>query len=101
MKTAAESHLILVEVYGEDALDERTCQKWFARLKNGDFGLEDEDRPGQREKFEDEELEALRDRDYCQTKEELAKFCGSQSSSHFKSFKSSQIHLKACKLVST
>ena len=28
-KTAAKSHRILVEVYGEHALAERTCQKWF------------------------------------------------------------------------
>ena len=34
-KTAAESHRILVEVYGEHALAERTCQKWFARLRTG------------------------------------------------------------------
>ena len=39
-KTAAESHRILVEVCGEHALAERTCQKWFARSKSGDFGLE-------------------------------------------------------------
>ena len=29
-KTAAESHRILVEIYGEHALAERTCQKGFA-----------------------------------------------------------------------
>ena len=46
-KTAAESHRILVEVYGEHALAERTCRKWFARFKSGDFGLEDEERPRQ------------------------------------------------------
>ena len=45
-KTNAESHRILVEVYGEHALAERTCQKWFVRFKSGDFGLEDEERPG-------------------------------------------------------
>ena len=71
-KTAAESHRILVEVYGEHALAERTCQKRFARFKSGDFGLEDEQRPGQPKKFEDEELEALLDEDCCQTQEELA-----------------------------
>ena len=71
-KTAAESHRILVEVYGEHALAERTCQKWFARFKSGDFALEDEARPGQPKKFEDEELEALLDEDCCQTQEELA-----------------------------
>ena len=46
-KNAAESHRILVEVHGEHALAQRTCQKWFARFKSGDFGLEDEERPGQ------------------------------------------------------
>ena len=57
-KTAAESHRILVELYSEHALAERTCQKCFARFKSGDFGLEDEERPGQPKKFENEELEA-------------------------------------------
>ena len=33
MKTAAESHRILVEVYSEHALAERMCQKWFVRFK--------------------------------------------------------------------
>ena len=43
-----------------------------ARFKSGDFGLVDEERPGQSTKFEDEELEALLDEDCCQTQEELA-----------------------------
>ena len=59
-KTTAESHRILVEVYGEHALAERTCQKWFARFKSGEFDLEDEERPEQPKKFKDKELEALR-----------------------------------------
>ena len=42
-----------MEVYGNHALAERTCQKWFARFKIG-FGLEDEERPGQPKKFEDD-----------------------------------------------
>ena len=75
-KTAAESHRILVKVYGEHALAERTCQKWFARFKSSEFGLEDEERPGQPKKFEDEELEALLDEDCCQTQEELAESLG-------------------------
>ena len=74
-KTAAESH-ILVEVYGEHALAERTCQKWFARFKSGDFSLEGGERPGQPKKFEDEELEALVDEDCCKTREELAESLG-------------------------
>ena len=68
-KTAAESHRILVEVYGEHSLAKRTCQKWFGQFKSVDFGLEDEERLGQPKKFEDEELEALLDEDCCQTQE--------------------------------
>ena len=75
-KTAVESHRILVEIYGERALPERTCQKLFARFKSVDFGLQDEERPGQPKKIEDKELEALLDEDCCQTQEELAESLG-------------------------
>lgn len=71
-KSAAESHRILVEVYGEHALAEQTCRKWFARFKSGDFELEDKERPGQPKKFEDEELKSLLDEDPCQTLQDLA-----------------------------
>ena len=100
-KTAAESHRILVEVYGEHAVAKRTCQKWFARFKSGDFGLEDEERPEQPKKFEDEELEALLDEDCCQTQEKLTESLGVTQSAFFKSFKSNRIHSKARKLGST
>ena len=86
-KTVAESHRILVEVYGEYALAERTCQKWFARFKSGDFGLEHEERPGQPKKFEDEELEALLDEDCCQTQEDLAESSGVTQAAISKRFK--------------
>ncbi|MBF6176831.1 hypothetical protein IU476_35780, partial [Nocardia blacklockiae] len=46
-------------IYSDYTLAERTCQKWFARFKSGDFGLEDDERPGQPKKFEDDELKAL------------------------------------------
>lgn len=75
-KTAAESHRILVEVYGDLALAERTCQKWFARFKSGNYGLEYGERPGQPKKFEDEELEELLSEDSSQTQEELANSLG-------------------------
>lgn len=65
-KSAAESHRILVDVYGEHALAEQTCRKWFARFKNGNFHLEDKERPGQPKKFEDEDLVTLLDEDRVQ-----------------------------------
>ena len=75
-KIATESHKMLVEVYGDHALAERTCQKWFARFKSGDFALEDQERHGQPKKFEDEQLEALLKEDRCQTNEMLAESLG-------------------------
>lgn len=71
-KTAAESHRILEEVYGEHALAEATCREWFRRFKSGDYDVEDKERPGRPQKFEDEELESLLDEDPCQTLKELA-----------------------------
>lgn len=75
-KTAAESHRLLVDLYGEHALAKTQCFEWFSRFKSGDFDIKDKERPGQPKKFEDEELEALLDQDSCQTQEELAESLG-------------------------
>ena len=63
MKTAAESHCILVNVYGEHALSGTTCRDWFRRFKSGDFDLSNKDRGKSLKKFEDAELQALLDED--------------------------------------
>ena len=62
-KTAAESHRILVKVYGEHALSETMCSDWFRRFKSGDFDLSNKDRAKPPKKFEDAELQALLDED--------------------------------------
>lgn len=46
-KSAAESHGILVEVYGEHDLADQTCRKQFARFKSGNFDLDDKEILGQ------------------------------------------------------
>ncbi|EFN77431.1 hypothetical protein EAI_13541, partial [Harpegnathos saltator] len=43
-KSAAETHRILVETYGDYALLETTCRDWFRRFKNNDFDVEDKER---------------------------------------------------------
>ena len=58
-KSGAESHHSLQEAYGKCALSETTCSDLFRRFKNGDFNLEDKERPEQPKKFEDEDLKAL------------------------------------------
>jgi len=75
-KSAAEAHRLLTEAYPEYAPSLATCERWFLRLRNGVFDVEDKERPGQPKKFEDGELEALLDEDSCQTQQELADSLG-------------------------
>ena len=75
-KTAAESHRILMKVYGKHALSERTCRDWFRRFKSGDFDLTNKDHVKPPKKFENAELQALLDEDLTQTLKQLAKALG-------------------------
>ncbi|XP_018395905.1 PREDICTED: uncharacterized protein LOC108774327 [Cyphomyrmex costatus] len=43
-KTAAESHRMLVEAYGEHALGKSQCFEWFKKFKSGDFDVRNEER---------------------------------------------------------
>ena len=43
-KTAAESHRMLVEAYGEHALGKTQCFEWFKKFKSGNFDMRNEDR---------------------------------------------------------
>ncbi|KAG5307775.1 MOS1T transposase, partial [Pseudoatta argentina] len=72
-KSAAETHRILVQTYGDNALSDTTCRDWFRRFKNNDFELEDKERSGAPKKFQDKELEQLLDEDPSQTLSELGK----------------------------
>ena len=62
--------------YGEAVLCERSCCEWFQKFKNGQFHIEDKERCGRPKVYEDEELEALLDQDWCQKQEELARTLG-------------------------
>ena len=52
-KTAAESHRMLVEAYGEHALGKTQCFEWFNKFKSGNFDVRNEDRGKPPKKFED------------------------------------------------
>jgi len=71
-KTAAESHRMLVEAYGDYAVGEATCRNWFRHFKNGDFNVIDKTPENRPKKFEDAELQALLDEDATQTQKQLA-----------------------------
>ena len=45
-KNATETHKKICAVYGEGAVTDRTCQKWFAKFRAGDFSLDGASRSG-------------------------------------------------------
>ena len=71
-KTAAESHRMLVEAFGEHALGETQCKEWFRKFKSGNFDVQNEERGRPPKKFEDAELQALLDENDRQTQQQLA-----------------------------
>lgn len=71
-KSAAETHRMLVNTYGDCAPSKTTCSDWFTRFQSGDFDTKDKERPGQKRKFKDDELKTLIEEDPCRTLIELA-----------------------------
>lgn len=45
-KSAAESHRLLVEAYGEHAFSDSMCRRWFRQFKDGIFDVDDAEREG-------------------------------------------------------
>ena len=58
-KNASAATRSIYLVYGEGALDVRTCQKWFAKFKVEEFNLSDQERPGRPVEANDTLLEEL------------------------------------------
>ena len=71
-KTAAESHRMLVEAYGEHALGKSQCFEWFKKFRSGNFDVRNEERGRPPKKFQDSELQTLLDEDDAQTQQQLA-----------------------------
>jgi len=67
-KSAAESHRMLVEAYGDNALSETTCRDWFRRFNDDNFDLSE----NRLRKVEDCQLQALLDEDNTQSQKMLA-----------------------------
>ena len=56
-KNATESHKKYCAVYGEGAVTDGTCQKWFAKFCAGDFSLEDAQRSGRPVEADSDQIE--------------------------------------------
>ena len=44
-------------VYGEGAVTDPTCQKWFAKFRTGDFSLDDAPRSGRPAEVDSDQIE--------------------------------------------
>lgn len=58
-KNAVDTTKTICSAYGQDALNVRTCQNWFARFKTGDFELDDKKREGRPLSADDDLIEEL------------------------------------------
>ncbi|EGI59188.1 Mariner Mos1 transposase [Acromyrmex echinatior] len=72
-KSAAETHRLFVDIYGEHAPSKTSCKEWFRRFNSGDFDVCDKKCEGASKKFEDAELQALLEKDSCLSLDRLAK----------------------------
>ena len=70
-KNVAEAQEMICSALREDAVFYTTCKKWFQRFKSGNFDLNNEKRPRQPMKVNDEELEQLLEENFCRIQSEL------------------------------
>ena len=75
-KSAAESHRMLVEAYGDNALSKTTCRDWFRRFNDDNFDLSNKKRENRPRKVENCQLQALLDEDDTQSQKMLAEQLG-------------------------
>ena len=56
-KNATETHKKICAVYGEGAVTDRTCQKWFSKFRAGGFSLDDAPRSGRPVEVDSDQIE--------------------------------------------
>jgi transposase len=58
-KNAMQTQEKICAVYGEDAVNERTCRKWLARFRAGNFDLDEAPRSGRPVEVDDYQIKTL------------------------------------------
>lgn len=71
-KRAADTHKKICRVYGDDALTERVCQKWYAKFRSGDFDVNDAPRSGRPTKINSSNVKAIIEVNPSQSVREIA-----------------------------
>ena len=59
-------------MYGEGAVTDRTCQKWFAKFRAGDFSLDDVPQSGRPVEVDSDQIKTLIENSQCYTMQEVA-----------------------------
>ena len=75
-KNAVQAAKAICDVYGIDAISERTCQKWFDRFRGGNYDLNDDERSGRPEELQTDEFVELLDENPAQSTSQLAEQLG-------------------------
>ena len=71
-KNATEMQKKICAVYGEGAVTDQTCQKWFERFRAGDFSLGDASRLGRPGEVDSDQIETLIENNQRYTTREIA-----------------------------
>ena len=58
-KNATETQKKICVVYGEDAVTDWMCQKWFAKFHGGDFSVDGGPRSGRQVEVDSDQIETL------------------------------------------
>lgn len=75
-QSAAETARKINQAFGNDSVNERTVQRWFAKFRSGDFSLENEPRSGRPTVIQDADLRTLVETDPSQTVRGMAEELG-------------------------
>ena len=68
-------------VYGEGAVIDRTCQKWFVKFRAGDFLLDNAPRSGRPVEVDGDQIKTLIESSQCYTTREIANILKTSKSS--------------------
>ena len=71
-KNKTETQKKICAVYGEGAVTDHTCQKWFVKFHAGDFSLDNAPRSGRPVEVHGDQIETLIENNQCYTTREIA-----------------------------
>ena len=71
-KNATETHKKICAVYGEGAVTDWMCQKWFSKFRAGDFLLDNAPRLGRPVEVDTNQIETIIENDQHYTTREIA-----------------------------